>query len=222
MHGIFFEPPISKNFLGHQLSEIYKEGVYAPFFNGKKDLTVVDIGANVGVTAYYFSHYAKVVHAIEPSAEHFNVLTHMIAYNQLDNVKAHKKAMWIKNLDRGIFYHNSDNKTMFSLHAGVHDQKENPEQVEVVTLDKFFEDNKIDHCDFMKVDIEGSEFELLGGEGFRKVAPKIDVVFLEWHKWAGRNPNQLKQSLENNGFEVNSIPADADLMIGVKNESTKG
>lgn len=216
MHGIFFEPPIIKNYLGHQLSEIYKEGVYAPFFNGKKGLTVVDVGANIGITSYYFSQYAKVVHAVEPSYEHFKVLTHMIVWNNLDNVKAHKQAIWMKNMDEAPFYHNVGNKTMYSLHSGVHDGKVEPEKVPVVTIDKFFKDNKIDHCDFLKLDVEGSEFEVLGGPGFKKVAPKIDVVFLEWHKWAKRNPAQLNQSLESNGFSVETIKADADLLVGVK------
>lgn len=220
MHGLFFNQPIEKNYLGHQLSEIYKEGVYYPFFKNKKNSIVVDVGANIGVTTYYFSQRAKKVYAVEPSKEHFQVLKYMVQYNELQNVELFKQAMWIKS-ETGKLFHNKDNKTMYSLHTAVSTEKDMVEDVEMVTLDKFFDDNKIEHCDFLKLDVEGSEFEIIGGEGFRKVAPKIDVVFLEWHVWADRNPNQLKQALELNGFRVKVLESDAKLMVGVKDDKVQ-
>ena len=215
LHGIFFEPPIEKYYLGHQFNEVYREGVYAPFLKDKSGLTIIDIGANVGLTTYYFSRFAKVVHSIEPSMEHFDVLSHMVKYNNLTNVELHKQAIWIKNHE-GKLYRNLDNKTMYSLHGAVQKGNLSAEDVEVVTLDKFFEDNKIEHCDFMKLDVEGSEYEILGGEGFKKVAPKIDAILLEYHAWADRNPGQLAQCLKNNGFNVSTPSAEATLMAGIK------
>jgi FkbM family methyltransferase len=215
MHGIFFEPPIDKYFLGYQFNEIYRENVYAPFFKDRHDMTVIDIGANIGLTAYYFSHHAKIVHSIEPSMEHFKILKHMVEYNQLKNVEIHKMAIWIKN-QKGKLYHNFQNKTMYSLHGAVQDQQSIAEDVNIVTLDKFFADNKIEHCDFLKLDVEGSEFEILGGSGFREVAPKIDTIFLEWHKWADRNPSQLHQALKSNGFDISVPQSGADLIVGTR------
>lgn len=215
MHAIFFEPPIDKYYLGYQFNEVYRENVYVPFFQGKKDLTVVDIGANIGVTTYYFSQFAKVVHSVEPSMDHFKILKHMVQFNDLENVELHKQAIWIQN-KVGKLYHNSENKTMFSLHSGVQDKISMPEDVQITTIDKFFENNKIEHCDFLKLDVEGSEFEILGHSGFKKVAPKIDTIFLEWHAWADRHPAQLKQALESNGFKVSIPTSGAELLVGTK------
>lgn len=217
LHGFFFEPPIDKYFLGYQFNEIYRENVYAPFFKDKRNLTVIDVGANIGITTYYFARHAKIVHAIEPSMEHFKVLKYMIDFNKLENVELHKLAIWIKN-KTGKLYHNFENKTMYSLHMAVQDNLTLPEDVKITTLDKFYEDNKITHCDFLKLDVEGSEFEILGGEGFRKIAPITDTVFLEWHKWAERNPSQIIQSLENNGFKAIKPESSPDLLVGVKND----
>lgn len=214
MHAIFFNEPIESNYIGHQMVEVYRDGVYAPFFNGKSRLTVIDIGANIGVTSYYFSRYAKVVHAIEPSFEHFEVLTHMIEYNKLDNVIPHKLAIWLREKELPLFH--NPNRTMFSLHMAVDAKQEAPEKVLAIPLDKFFEDNKIEHCDFMKCDVEGTEFEILASPGFKKVAPLISTIVGEYHEWANRNPNQIRQALEGNGFKFGTIPSDAKLFVGTR------
>src|SRR3990167_1909222 len=104
LHGFFFEPPIDKYFLGYQFNEIYRENVYAPFLKDKRDLTIIDCGANIGATTYYFSRFAKIVHAIEPSIEHFNTLAYMVKFNNLTNVELYKLAIWIQN-KKGKLYH---------------------------------------------------------------------------------------------------------------------
>jgi len=105
---------------------------------------------------------------------------------------------------------------MYSLHQAVNDQSSKPEKVQAITLEKLFEDEKIEHCDLLKMDIEGTEYEVLGSDSFANVSPKIDAVVGETHAWAGRNPNQLRDSLENNGFKYQTIPNDASLFVGVK------
>lgn len=213
--ALFFNPPIFNNYLGHQMAEVYKDRVYAPYVEGKENLTIVDIGSNVGVTAYYFSHFGK-VYAVEPAAEHFNILTTMIKFNRLDNkIVPINKAIYIRP-GEFEFYHNK-NKTMYSLHGAVADTPGDLEKVEAIPLDQLFEENKIDHCDLMKVDVEGSEYELFASDGFSKVAPKIDTIVGETHQWANRHPNQIKDALESNGFKIKKIENDASLFVATKN-----
>jgi len=45
--------------------------------------TIIDIGANIGVTSYYFSRFAKIVYSLEPSTEHFDILAKMVNFNKL-------------------------------------------------------------------------------------------------------------------------------------------
>mgnify|MGYP001571778710 CR=1 FL=1 len=214
INAIFFKPPISSNFIGHQMAEVYKDQVYAPFLNGKKDLTILDIGANIGITSYYFSQFAKQVYSLEPSREHFMILCKMIEFNGLKNVKPIKKAIFME--DKSLpFFHNK-NKTMNSLHMAVNDNSSPSEEVECITFDTLFENEKIEHVDFMKLDVEGSEVEVLSSEGFRKVAPKIDLIILEVHQWNGRHPNQIKDALKSNGFTVDQIPNDANILVAKK------
>ena len=74
----------------------------------------------------------------------------------------------------------------------------------------------------MKMDIEGSEAEVIGSEGFRLVADKIDTIIMELHTnnsgltWTGRNPNQTIQALKSKGFNVSKMPSDANIIVAKK------
>ena len=213
-YGLFFKGDFDNYYLGHQAEEIFKSRLYAPFLEQKADATVLDIGGNIGMFSLYASKYAKQVYTLEPSKDQFETIQKMVEFNGLKNVKPINKAIYIDNATYA-FHHNT-NKTMYSLHQAVADGSSAPEQVEAISLDKLFEDEGITHVDLMKLDIEGSEIEVLSSAGFRKVADKIDVVVTERHAWAGRNPNQLDEALKINGFTVHTVPNDADIVIGVR------
>ena len=213
MHAIFFEPPIEQNFLGHQMAEVYRDGVYYPLVEGRTDMTILDIGANIGVTTYFFSRYANRVISLEPSTEHFTTLVNMLEFNQIKNVTPIKKALYIKPGSFTLF--KNPNKTMFSLHQAVSDPNLKPEEVETITLATLFEEQKIDKVDLMKLDVEGSEVEILSHTDFVDLAPRIEKIILERHAWSGRHPQQTVDALEYAGYKVSQIKGNADLLLGV-------
>jgi FkbM family methyltransferase len=215
MNGIFFEGTPEENFLGHIMSEVYKEQVYAPFLVGKSNLTILDIGANIGITALYFSQFASKVFSLEPSTQHFNCLKHMLEFNKITNVVPIQKALFMKN-SKLPFGGPANNKTMRSLHMSTWKDGKPEEEVETITLDSLFEENKIEHVDLMKLDVEGSEIEIISSEGFRKVADKIDKIVMENHSWNGRNPEQVKGVLDMRGFNVETLPTDASILVATK------
>jgi hypothetical protein len=77
-------------------------------------------------------------------------------------------------------------------------------------------DEGIDHVDFMKLDVEGSEGEILAGPGFGNVADKIDTIVMETHSWGVRPPQQIKDALTNRGFKVVQIPNDASIFVATR------
>lgn len=215
MQGLFWNGKIEENYWGHILAEVYKDKIYAPFLEGKKDLVFVDIGANVGIVSHYFSQFAKKVFSVEPSKEHFECIKKMVEFNNLGEIITPiNKAIYIKNGKLPLF-HNT-NRTMRSLHMAVQDGSSEPEEVDCVTLDELFEENKIDHVDILKLDVEGSEAEILASGGFSKVADKIDLIIGEQHAWMGRNPQQFIDALEDRGFKYQEINNDAKLFVAVK------
>jgi len=91
--GIFWTGGFEQSYIPIILKEIYIDRVYAPFLEGRSDLTIVDAGANVGLTAMYFSQFARRVIALEPDKRHLLALDAMLAYNgianaELNNVEA--------------------------------------------------------------------------------------------------------------------------------------
>jgi FkbM family methyltransferase len=211
--GFFFRE-FNQTYMPEILTEIYRDRVYDQFLKDKKDLTIVDLGANIGLWTFYAHDKAKVLYSVEPAREHFECLATMIITNGMDNVVPIQKA--VSNTNGSVRLGHSDNKTMHSLLGAVNtvvnsivnikDAKdEEYEDVQSTTLDKLFKDNGIKHVDFMKIDIEGTEVELFAGEGFDKVKDKIDVIVGEFHSWTGSNPEQLANCLKDKGFKFEWI-----------------
>ncbi len=197
LSAFFFHEPFNQNFWPDILDEVYKKQVYQQFVVGKTDLTIVDCGANVGLTAYYFKDYANQVYAIEPAKQHFAVLHKMVEFNEIQNIYPVNVAISNKN-GKEKFYHNP-NQTMFSLEATVNDPNDF-EEVETMTMDKFMEIYKLDYIDILKLDPEGEEAKILQSEGFKKVAPKVHTILGEWHNWCGVSQDNFRIGLEELGY----------------------
>lgn len=204
MKGIFFNE-WEGSYIPEILKEIYTDKIFDPYFLGKKDLTIMDCGANIGLTTNYFSKYGK-VYSIEPAQKSFDCLKKIIEQNELNAVPI-QYAISTKNGET-TFYHNT-NTTANSLFPELQDG--DTEIVKTRTLAEIFKEYNIEHVDFMKLDIEGEEFNVLGHDSFDEVADKIDVIMGETHAWTNRNPGQIYQALQNRGFKVKKIPSDANI-----------
>lgn len=219
MQGIFWNGAIEDNYIQLILQEIYgkgykEKGIYDDLLKDRNDLTIIDVGGNIGLTSYYFSKFAKQVYTLEPSKEHFECLLKMLDFNQIKNVKPLNVALYMKDGEFELGH--NDNRTTFSLHLATKQESLPSEIVPAITLTTLFKNEKIEHVDFMKLDVEGSEYEILGHSSFAEVAPKIDALLIEAHSWAGRHPNQLRESLKNRGFIVEQVPNDASLFYAHK------
>lgn len=212
LHGLFFQPPLKDNYFGHILEEVYKSNIYAPYMPKEKGICV-EIGANVGLVSYYLSDYFNTIYSIEPASDHFETLNFMLNYNDIKNVKTFQYAVSNKDGEQDFYHY--PNRTMYSLTPNLQAVQE-VEKVKTIRLDTFFKENKIEHCEFLKLDCEGEEFNILGGDGFGNVADKIDLIIGEVHGWGDRNPQQLFESLKNRGFKVETLPNDATIFLARK------
>ena len=192
--------PFDTLYIPYIYKEIYFEGIYIDVLNQKKDLTIIDVGANIGITVQHFQPYAKKLYAIEPSPEHFEALKMNKELNGWNNVELFNIALADRN-GMMSFTQNVKNRTMNTLivgeKTGEDEHKVKPEmkvealikakgyqgKIDVFTqsFDSFFEQNKIEKVDFVKFDAEGAEDMILRSEGFRKVVDKIDAIMVEFH-----------------------------------------
>jgi phenylpropionate dioxygenase-like ring-hydroxylating dioxygenase large terminal subunit len=80
--------------------------------------------------------------------------------------------------------------------------KKNFIDVPTTSLDKFISENKIKRIDFLKMDCEGAEYEILFGSR-PETLRKISRISMEYHPIdSRRNAGTLKKFLIKNGFEV--------------------
>jgi len=56
--------PFDSLYLPYIWKEIYFDGIYLDIFNTKKDMVVLDVGANIGLVTQYMRDFAKKVYAI--------------------------------------------------------------------------------------------------------------------------------------------------------------
>lgn len=206
LRSIFFYGTIDENWLGHQMAEIFRDLVYKPYLPLNKENTLaLDIGGNIGLVSIYLSKYFDKIIALEPSKLHLDAFTRNMVSNNITNVTLINRALYIKN-GKFPFGGPPSNRTMRSMHMATWNGGKPDEEIEAITFDKLFEDEKIEHVDLLKLDIEGTEVEVLSSEGFQKVASKIDIIVGESHHFTGRHPNQLNDALKNNGFITTKTP----------------
>lgn len=169
--------PFESLFIPWIYKEIYLEGLYGDITNGRKEMTIIDAGANIGIVTQFLRDFAKKVYAVEPSSEHFEALKANKEHNKWDNVEIFNAAFADKDGEVQLNYL-PGNRTSHSI---INNYKQGGQTCKAVAFDTFFAENNIDEVDFMKFDVEGAEDMILRSEGFLKVAPKIKAIEIEFH-----------------------------------------
>ena len=162
--------------------EIFKDEVYKKAFEGfskKKDLTIIDLGANIGMFSIYAYPYAKTIYAIEPFSKNRRNLIANIKKNKLDNVIVSDVAI-SDYKETALMYATDDNLVGAKIvRPPFADPAPVTEVVSTMTLAQFMDSNKIDHVDILKVDIEGEELHVFNSPDFKDASLKIDRIIGE-------------------------------------------
>ena len=161
------------------LYEIYGEKKQELVSPPNSPLTIVDIGAHVGIFSIKFAYkFPKaMIYSIEPEKQNFNSLKKNIKLNDLKNITPLKLAFFNKNgyLELGIDPFGS------GQHSLLKRASKEKERVKVITLDSFRK--KINRkIDLIKIDTEGSEYEILLG-GITTIKRDKPFLIIETHPW---------------------------------------
>lgn len=178
LKALFYpDVPFESLFIPWIYKEIYFDGLYIDVLNQRKDMVIMDVGANIGVTVSHFQPHAKKLYAIEPSPEHFEALAKNKEFNKWENVELFNMAVADKDGEMTLSQ-NSSNRTCNSIVLKYGDPGIT---VKTVAFDTFMEQNKIDVVDFCKFDVEGAEDLILRSEGFKKVCERVKAIEVEFH-----------------------------------------
>jgi FkbM family methyltransferase len=126
--------------------------------------TILDIGANIGYFTLLFSKLVGetgIVHAFEPDPNNFSILKKNIEINNIKNVVLNQKA--ISDVSKKISFYLCDyNHAQHRIYPSSRCTEEI--QVDAITIDEYFDSDSISgKINFIKMDVEGSEFEAIHG-----------------------------------------------------------
>jgi FkbM family methyltransferase len=184
------------NFADIVLNQINTDRFYDQIFEGEEDLTILDIGGNIGLFSLYAQDRAAKIYPVEPTPDHFHILQDLTK----DYPNIHPLNLAAHNEDTTIdFYISEENSTMNSSVNKYGTKVE----VKAKTIATIIKDLGLDHVDFVKCDIEGSEMNALTDETIGAVKDIIDCWFIEVHATDKSMP--WEQSLEQNRRTIAEI-----------------
>lgn len=121
---------------------------------------VIDGGAFRGETSFWLiSKGARKVYAFEPDPYNFSILCENVNINKLnDRIIPIQRILSNKEGEEFTFLFTGSGSSSI-----VNSEKENNFKISSITIDNFVVDNRLESVDFIKLDVEGSELDVLQG-----------------------------------------------------------
>jgi FkbM family methyltransferase len=183
------------------LREIYK----MKLVNSPSNPLILDIGANVGFfSIYMMSKYpsSKII-AFEPVPTNFELLEHHKSINNFDQMLLDKRAVMGDKKNISIGYNNSLN---YSVGASFLNRGGTTTTIDVpaVSIPDIFNEYELDHCDLLKIDCEGAEYNILFNCPDKYFA-EIRNIVVEVHNWVPEEEGTIEQLisfLKSHGYKI--------------------
>lgn len=118
----------------------------------KPGVTLLDIGANMGIYSLLAADKAKRIFAFEPVPENLSLLRKSVKANSASSVKVIPAAVGEK--DGSVEMHIIPNS--LGTH-GIYADSESTLTVQIVSIDNFIKEHSVGKVDLMKIDVEGYE-----------------------------------------------------------------
>lgn len=194
IHNINFDP-IFVNY-----NQFFVEDIYKGFFAGARIHSVIDIGANVGLfTEWVLDRFGSDIEiiAVEPNklaAQSFREL-----HQGRNNVILEEVAIW-KQSGQEIKMLINPGNSLISSTEGSGSGYTTSQKVQTKTLETIMNDHLISEIDLLKMDIEGSEYDI-----FESLSPdflsRFKYLIIEFHNNKGRVPS-LIEKIECADFDI--------------------
>lgn len=146
------------------IQEVCAQKVYGDVI--REGMYVLDIGAQLGSFSIFAASKGAFVRAYEPDPDNYATLQENINLNDFSrSIPAFNEAVWSSNTEITLFDSCSDN---LGAHSAIFARDpEKSVKVPAVTLEQAF--GEWDEIDFLKMDCEGSEFEIMKSDAMRDV-----------------------------------------------------
>jgi FkbM family methyltransferase len=160
---------------------------------------IIDIGANVGIVSFYFAkkYPNSKIFAYEPHPINYQNLIEGIKANNITNIYPFNLAVFSKS-DLDVKIHLHENNTSASS-VFRYLPKDPYVIVKTISLEDILKQNNISYIDFLKIDCEGAEFDILENtKMFYHEEILIENMFIEFHRFMEKLENKnIEVALEN-------------------------
>ena len=171
-----------KTFRGYWLAKISNrlgECVYADTsqyicagFTTKAGDIFIDGGSCDGQTAMRFAKMGCKVYGFEMDKFYFDMASKIAAENNFV----------VENLALGAYRHEMNYTRLQGAHGASHQDRNGTEKARVITLDSYVADNNLPRVDFIKLDVEGAELDVLKGATTTIARFKPILAISAYHK----------------------------------------
>lgn len=175
---------------------------------------IVDLGANVGYTSAFFAvHYpqAKIL-AVEMDERNAAMAASNLAPFG-DRCRLVHAAVWSK--DGETEYGGTEEQGYRVASLGLNGQQSSTRKVRTRSLDSLFAEHGLTQIDYLKMDIEGAEAEVLGGS--LQWADRVRAMKIELHKPA--TFESCRAVLEPRGFNCQRDTHHPNCLIAVRQQT---
>jgi FkbM family methyltransferase len=201
--------------LGPRETAVFKEvfigKAYADGFPFYRPAVVVDIGAHWGFFTLFAARNLAAegrIVAVEPSRDNLAALRRHLTLNKVaDRVQVFGAAVAATDGEAFLHAEASENRSLFRPsdreEGRTGDKADAGEAVETITLESLFRQAKLEVVDFLKMDCEGAEYEILR-QAPEAVLSSIRCISLEFHdlKRPEATGRELSVFLKSKGFTI--------------------
>lgn len=193
---------VKEPYFNFSKEKLYKSIHKTPcrYYVPKKGDIIVDIGAGIGTETLFFNEKIEdlgKIYAIEASKVSHEKLEELCVKNNIKNSENFNVAITDNN--QKVWIEETENYQV----DFINNHKKGVE-IDGVTLDDFIQQHKIEQIDFMKINIEGSELQMIDGmEDTIKITKNIAV---SCHDFLFDDNRQIRKKmsdfLKTNNFEL--------------------
>lgn len=181
---------------GRFIDEVLNKGEYQFLFHYP---VVIDIGCNIGTFSLFMLNFSDRIYAIEPAKENIDCLAQTIKDNNLSEIiypfqLAISGTGGVKDMLR--LGEASGGGWKLDVVGDYH--------VNTKTLLDFMNNNNIPYADLVKMDVEGSELEIVFSEGFP--SDRVGTIIGEFHGDHTETREAFIGRLEDLGYRYKEVP----------------
>jgi FkbM family methyltransferase len=180
----------------------------------ESEMICIDVGANIGMYSLFMAKRTRQVIAFEPQAEAMFRFRDSINTNRLSNITTITKAVSKKSGKLALNFTGDDSAKTYT--TTVCESKETITLVDVISLDGYLKENHIKRLDYLKIDAEGAEQDILSGaqKTLIKYRPLAQVeIAPEFKNRSGQSGFDFKAFFDNLQYTLYFIHPDTLTLI---------